>query len=230
MTTITETRRDALGPAGGYACVNLLPPEHAQRKRAQRTTRLSVIGLAAWLAVLGGVHYYKTGEVESARLDRDVAQAEVDALEIRLAELEPYRQLAEALESRNTLLAYAMEEEVSWAQVLNDVSLTFPADSSLLTLTVTSEQPEIAEGDVDRGPSIAAVGWTGYTTKRYAPGVETTLVDFSEVSNFFDTFLASADKGDIDGTEVTNFNGSVQLSDEAYTHRYEDGLPPEVDQ
>lgn len=228
MTTITQPRRDTEGPTGGYAHVNLLPPEHAQRKRVERAMRLSAVGLALWLAVLGGAHWYKSGEVEAARTERDVAQAEVTTLQTRVAELEPYRQLAAELEARNTLLAFAMEEEVSWAQVLNDLSLTFPADSSLLTLTATTEQPEVGEGEVDRGPSVASVAWTGYSVERYAPGVETTLIDFSEVRNFFGTFLSSADRGLIEETEVTNFNGSVQLDEEARTHRYDDGLPPEV--
>ena len=103
------------------AQVNLLPPELAQKKRAQRTTRLTIIGVAAWLAVLGGLFVVKDGQVQEAMADRDAAQAEVQRLQTQVAELDEYRLIAAQLDARQALLTDAMSDEVSWARILGSL-------------------------------------------------------------------------------------------------------------
>jgi hypothetical protein len=121
-----------------------------------------------------------------------------------------------------------MADEVGWARVLNDLSLAFPGTSSLQSLSAVTQDPEQLDGTVDFGPAIASMSFTGYSIERYAPGVEAVLIEFDKVRAFFNPFLSTASRGDIGATEVTTFTGSVQLDDEAYTRRYDEGLPPEA--
>ncbi len=125
------------------AQVNLLPREIGQRQRERRWAGITAVALLVWVAVLTGVYLAKLAAVRDAELERDVAAAEVELLRAEAAALQDFAALDRRLQARNDLLAAAMAEEISWAQTLNDLSLTFPANSSLLTFTgAMVEQPE----------------------------------------------------------------------------------------
>lgn len=220
--------------------VNLLPREYEERARARRATAITVLALVLLCALLAFVYLGKVAQVNAARDQRDAAQAEVTRLEGDLAALAEFGRLAERLDTRNTQLAVAMEDEISWASVFNDISLSFPANSSLQTLAATASEPDPepagtdgVEVDPDLDPdldaldqdTVANIVFTGYSVERYAPGVEGVLLEFDDVEAFFSTFLATAGLEEIGEVGVTDFEGSVQLSPDAYTNRYADGLP-----
>jgi hypothetical protein len=119
-----------------------------------------------------------------------------------------------------------MANEISYARVLNDLALSFPASSSMRELTVGVQAP--VEGQVTFGDAVAALTYDGYSTERYAPGVEAILVEFDKVRSFFSSYIGTAAVEEIGSTEVTGFRGTVQLGDEALTRRYENGLPEEM--
>jgi hypothetical protein len=212
--------------------VNLLPREVAGARAARRTTRLTVACVLLFAVALGGAYLQKLGEIDQAELARDTVQADVVRLQTELATLEEYRQLADQLDARNAVLTAAMANEISFARVLNDMSLSFPASSSLRTLQVatraSAQAVEPAAGDVSFGEPVASVTYAGYSVERFAPGVETVIVEFDKVSAFFSSFIVSARLEEIGTTEVTGFDGTVQLDDGALTGRYADGLPQEV--
>ncbi|MDP8969362.1 MAG: hypothetical protein M3N52_02440 [Actinomycetota bacterium] len=215
--------------------VNLLPPEVQERRRARRAAVLTAAALGAYLVLLGLVYLLKLGDVAQARQERDQAQADVARLQAQLDALEPFRRLAQQVEARNNVLAAAMATEISWSRVLNDLSLTFPPNASLLTLSATQPTAEDAgetgqaeSGAVALDEVVATVEFSGYSVERYAPGVERVLLRFDEVRSFFNSYLATAAAEERGTTEVTNFNGSVQLGREAYTRRFAEGLPPEA--
>ncbi len=215
------------------ARVNLLPPEIAQRARARRTRTLTIVVVGLYVALLGLLYVIKLGDVEAARQTRDDAQAEVARLQAELNTLQEFAELDRLLDARNDLLAAALATEISWARVLNDLALTFPPNSSLLTLDAALEGADTAtaeaEGDPNLGQAVASVNFTGYSVEEFAPGVERVLLRFNEVRSFFNAYLSQAAEAERGDTEVTTFNGTVQLNDEAFTRRYAEGLPPEVD-
>jgi hypothetical protein len=187
-----------------------------------------VVGLLLYVLLLGGLYALKVGDVNRVRDERDVAQAEVARLQAEVAGLRHFRELADELESRNAVLTAAMANEIGWARVLNDLSLAFPGTSSMQSLSALTPDPDPDPGAIDFGPAVGSMTFTGYSIERYAPGVEAVLIEFDKVRAFFHPFLSSASRGEIGTTEVTTFTGSVQLDDEAYTRRYDEGLPPEV--
>lgn len=212
--------------------VNLLPREAAERVRTRRVAQCTAGAVMAFVAALGVGYTMRLEDVARAEQARDDAQSEVVALQSRVDELAPYAQLAAQLETGNTLLASSMATEISFARVLNDLSLAFPSNASLQTLTIDAQTGDSAEagaeaGTVNFGETVAKAQFTGYSVERYAPGVETVLVDFDRVRAFFNPFLTTAATDVVGDTEVTNFNGSVALDRDAYTGRYENGLPAE---
>ncbi len=212
--------------------VNLLPRELAADRAARRVTGVTVAVVVLFVALLGLLYMAKLNQIAQAEDERDAVQADVSRLQAEIAQLEQFRQLANEFEARNALLASAMGNEISYARVMNDLSLAFPGTSSLRTMQITAaaavETPP-TDG-VDFGQAVANATYEGYSTERFAPGVETVLVEFDKVSTFFNTFLATAALEEIGTTEVTTFQGSVQLSQDALTRRYEDGLPEEAGQ
>ena len=61
-------------------------------------------------------------------------------------------------------------------------------------------------------------------------GENKLVVEFDKVSSFFRTFMATANQVELEGTDVMDFSGSVQLNEAARTGRYDDGLPEGVPQ
>lgn len=125
--------------------VDLLPPEVGQRVRRRQITILTGSLLGLWIFVLGGLLLLTLSSVNRARQERDAAQAEVTRLQGQVTELAPFGRLETQLAEQHTILATAMGNEVSTAAVLNDLALTFPASSSLRTLTLTLEQAVAGE-------------------------------------------------------------------------------------
>lgn len=211
------------------AQVNLLPPELAEAKQAKRVTRLTIVGVAAWLAVLGSLFVVKDGQVQDAMAERDAAQAQVQHLQTEIVALDEFRQLAAQLDARQAMLTSAMNDEVSWARILNDLSLAFPADASMTTLTAGLTPPEEPEpGAIKAAASLGDLAFNGYSVANLAPGVEGVLIEFDNARGFVNTYLNTAARTAKGDTEVTDFNGTVQLDDNARTGRYVEGLPTEV--
>ena len=210
--------------------VNLLPPELAVQRRARRQARLTGALVLVWVAALGGLYALKVSDVANAERARDDAQLQVAQLEQELESLDEYRVLSARIDARSALLTSAMADELSWARILNDLSLVFPADASMLTLGAAMEPEEEIPtgGEIDQGAPVASVVFSGYSVDRLSPGVEQVLTDFDESSGFDNSFLQTAGEGERGETDVLTFNGSFDLNDEALTHRYDDGLPKEM--
>ncbi len=238
--------------------VNLLPREYEEQVRRRRTIGYTVAGVLLWCGVLAVVQALKAADVDRAREERDLALAQTAQLQSELVALDSYRVLAERLETRSALLADAMAPEVSWATLLNDLSLTFPATSSLRTLTGTLDQPLPDAALVPPAPAptptpaptpaptpspapgvppaivpeeaIGTIVFEGYSIEGYAPGVETAIIRFGDVESFSDSFLTQAGTEELGDTPVTQFQGQVDVNANARTNRYAEGLPPEVPQ
>lgn len=206
------------------ARVNLLPKEDLSARAARRTMHTTVGLVLLFVVALGGLYALKTSELQQAQEEQMTAQADVSQLEAEVAQLEQFRVLADELEARNALLASAMGQEISFARVLNDLSLAFPAGSSLRTLSVGVQAPAAPEA-VAFGETVAAVSYDGYSVERFAPGVETVIVEFDKVRSFFNSSIATAAVEEIGSTEVIGFVGNAQLGSDAFTGRYADGLP-----
>jgi Tfp pilus assembly protein PilN len=202
---------------------------------------ITVGAVAAWVLVLGVVYGVKQADVNAARLARDEAQAEVTRLQGEVAELREFGELAQRLDAREALLAEAMSAEISYARLLNDLALSFPQTASLKTVAINRSGEDADGGDsgsadtdtsvVDfQDQAVASADFTGYSVEQFAPGIERMLLDFENVRSFFNTYLSTATDVERGNTEVTQFEASVNLTEEAYTDRYREGLPAQVRQ
>jgi len=209
--------------------VNLLPPEQARLSAERRRALVAVAALGAWALLLGLIFVVQLTATGNLREGRDREQVELTRLDARVAELAPYAALARSLDGRTALLVATMSEQVSWSAVLNDLSLTFPSNSSLLSLSAArgGDAPVAAGTPAVSLPGIGSVQFTGYSVERYAPGVESVLLGLDDARSFEQLYLSTAARTLIQQTLVTNFTGSGRLTDRVYTHRFDKGLPEE---
>lgn len=211
--------------------VNLLPQEAAERVRARRLARYTALALAVLALGLGAGYVVRLTAVHAAAQARDGARTQVATLQRELDQLEEYRQLADRHINGNTLLAAAMANELSFAKVLGDLSLSVPTTASLRTLNITAA--DVADvvptepGGIDRGEAVADVTFSGYSVGRHAPGVSSVLIDFDDVPAFFGTYLVTTSEDRIGERDVTVFDGVARLDEGARTDRYTNGLPRE---
>jgi hypothetical protein len=217
------------------AHVNLLPPAYVQEHRRRRIGIIAMAILVAYVAGLGLVYSVKRGAVADARAERDAVEQQVAVLRTEADALQEYQTLLDTIDTRSALLTSAMEDQLSWARIFGDLALAFDRQSSLIEITAASTAVD-AEAVTDAAPTgtangndaVAQVAFTGYSVDRFAPGVSEVLSNFESTKGFHDTYLSIATDEDRGGSEVTNFEGRVELDDGAVTHRYDDGLPEET--
>lgn len=234
---IPLSHTDEITPTVAAAQVNLLPPEVAVERRRRAISLFALGVLAAYLLGLGGVYALKVGNVNQARAERDQTEQQVAILRAEVETLSEFQNLLDTVQNREALLSSAMDGELSWARILGDLALSFDRQASLIAVTGESTAPDAAaldggtavveEGGFDLGEPVARVEFTGYSVDRFAPGVEEVLAKFDDATGFFDSYLATAGEEERGASEVTTFLGRVQIDEDAYTHRYDDGLPEE---
>jgi hypothetical protein len=223
---------------GRVAKVNLLPPEIERERRRHQIALISLGVLGIYLIALMAVYVAKSNAVADALAERDAADRRVAVLQSDLDELSEFQTLVDDIDARESLLTAAMDDELSWARVFGDLALSFSRDSSLTQIQAATAEDAAPEGDIaaadadpepepDADTSVAQVTFTGYSVEEFAPGVAEVLADFAEAEGFFDSYLTTAIEEERGDSEVTGFEGRVELNDKAYTRRYEDGLPEE---
>lgn len=227
------------------AQVNLLPPELGEQVRAHRVRLAIGVALVGWLGLLGGVHMVKVAAVEDVRAERDVQQTEIVRRQGVKAQLAPYGQMQARLDEGNTVLMAAMQDEVAVAELLDEVAQAFPPSASMRSLALdvsplfgaagaVAAAAPVAEAaadpaaPVDPAAELGPIGrltFDGYTVEGYAPGVESVLVGFSAGNRLVDGYAAAAQEEDLGGVLVTGFSGRADVTREARTGRYAQGLP-----
>jgi hypothetical protein len=208
--------------------VNLLPRETYARQAAARQRMLAGLGGLVLLALLAGAYVFQMNTLSNARDERDVAQAELDELNAREAQLAEFRDLEQRLDERERLISTALANELSFAGMLQDVAAVMPADAALTEFDVTAVNDAGPDGEAVR-EIVARISADGETLRGHAPGLERLLIEFDKIAAFFDVYVTDSvlDEDDPEN-DVAIFGVEVDVGQEARTHRYMDGVPEEL--
>lgn len=210
---------------------NLLPARYAERVAERRWARMVAVALVVLLGALAVSGLNQGRRLRQTERTRDVEQARNAALAARGRELVRYRQLADAVAGRERLLAAAMGAEVSWATVLSSLAQSFPADSSLVSITAESKLPAFGVlPPVKAGnekPAIGLASLKGYSVERFTPGVERLLQTLATVRGLSEPRLQEGTVAEIGDRPVTTFEGNAFVDARALSGRYAEGLPAE---
>lgn len=209
--------------------VNLLPGTYEHRRRMERRwATLAVALVVLWIA-LGVLILDEQNDRQRLLAQRDAVADRVALLDAQVESLGQFQELADRLEAGNEVLAFAMDNEVSWAQILVNLARGRPNTTSFTAIEAEIEAPEPVTDDPDvfELNDEADLGFfvvNGYDTGQLT-GIEELLLRFGELDGFFQEYLSTLDSDAIGNVPVTTFSATVRLEASARTNRYELGLP-----
>lgn len=186
--------------------VNLLPPEvRSARRSAQATGRIRRASLLG-LLLLGGIWGIRTVEVLQLRSDLGSVRSERATVEADLDALSDVATAESAVLLGKQLETALWRGEVSWSQLLIDVSTSVPPGFSLTSLNASA-----APGG---GPIIGTVTFTASATSTAQPRL--WLLRISTQEGWTNGWLNAVQS---DGAGNTTVNGSFDLTSSSITTR-----------
>ncbi len=195
--------------------VNLLPPElRARQKTRQLTTLIVGAGVALIVLLLG--FWFLQGQ-KLAGVNDDVAAQNLtnSGLQTQIDQLQDFQQLQEQAAAQQALLAKAFTGEVSFSQMLMDLSRTIPSDAYLDSFNASITAP--VAGAVAATPTTSFVG--SFTAGGAADGLESLaswLTRLESVKGWVNPYFSSATETG-PNTGLYTFTSSVDLSQDSLT-------------
>ena len=211
---------------------NLLPDRYVERVAERRRAGFTAGALLALLALLGVAYVSQGRALADATADRDSEQTQTLTLQARQARLLPYRRLAVGISQREQVLTAAMSTQVSWSELCGSLSVAFPPDSSLTSMTLESTLSPFGGAPGTPRDHDLVVGHAtlqGYSVASFTPGVDRMLQLLATVTGLTRPRLQESAVSEIDQRRVTTFDGTGFVDGAVLTGRYTDGLPPEYD-
>jgi Tfp pilus assembly protein PilN len=195
--------------------VNLLPPELRARQKTRQVTTL-IAGAGAALVVLLLAFWFLQGQKLSGINDDVAAQNLTNSgLQTQIGQLQAFQQLQEQAVAKQALLGKAFTGEVSFSQMLMDLSRTIPSDAYLDTFTATLAAP--VTGAV--APTTSFAG--SFTAGGAADGLESLaswLTRLESVNGWVNPWLSAASET-VPHSGLYTFSSGVDLSEDLVTAR-----------
>jgi Tfp pilus assembly protein PilN len=197
--------------------VNLLPPElRARQKTRQRTTLIIGAG-AAVVVLLIAFWFLQSQKLTSINDDIAAQNATNSQLQSQIDQLQEFQQLQEQAAAQEALLAKAWLGEVSFSEMLMDLSRTIPSDAYLDAFSASLAAPVTA--GVVAPTTTTFVG--AFTAGGAADGFESLaswITRLESVKGWVNPWVSSASETG-PNTGLYKFTSGVDLSDAALTPR-----------
>ena len=195
-----------------FPSVNLLPPEAKERQKVRRRTAVvSVAGLTV-LAVVGFFYYVEQSRVSDLQGQVVAQTAANDTLQSQVTALQPFEDLKESLTARQALTDTALSGDISWSNVLHELSLAVPSKAWLVSFTGTSAVQGAAVAATPTGEDtgiVASLSFSGNALDTRT--LSALLIRLQREPGWVNSWMSSAQKGAIGGTTVWNFSSTVDL-------------------
>jgi Tfp pilus assembly protein PilN len=194
--------------------VNLLPREILDRQKERRTTVLVAIAGAVVLLLIFGFFLIQNAKLSSVNSDIAAKEADNASIQAQIDSLQKYADLQEKAQSQEALLASAYQNDVSFSQLLMDVSRVIPSDEYLDTLTFQVSPPaaSAASNTTTTTSAPAFVGAMSATGKGASvETLSTWLTRMESVKGWVNAWMGSVTRDDT-GTSYT-FSSGVDLTD-----------------
>ena len=212
--------------------IDLLPAKYAERRKERRNVMVTIVAGALVLLLLVA-YYFKLGsDVSSAKDELSQIQAQNQALEAQIAELQQFAELETEVKTKEAALATVMAGDVDWPALLTELAMVVPADVWLTSFTASAGTTEGSaqvgtEGNPVRISDEAPVGRIQFSGSALTmPGVAEWLIRLGTVNKFSAIWLNSATKAQgTEGAEIVNFESTLELNQKAYSQRFQEGTP-----
>jgi Tfp pilus assembly protein PilN len=196
--------------------VNLLPSEI---KKGQENRRRFMLFLLAGIAIV--LLVFAFWFIQSMRLsdvqDQVQAQNQVNAgIQQNIASLQQYEQLQTDAQQQEQLLAAAYAGEVSYSQMLLDVSKVIPSDTYLTTFASTLQAPTASTSTTTTTTFVGNMTFSGETL--HFDSLSTWLNRLESVQGWANPWTSNV-SADASVAGAFQFDTTVDLTQDALTER-----------
>jgi type IV pilus assembly protein PilN len=201
--------------------VNLLPPELRARQRSKQLTTLVVGAGVALIVVLLGFWFLQGQKLSGVNDDVAAQNLTNSGLQTQIDQLQEFQQLQEQAAAQQTLLTQAFTGEVSFSQMLMDLSRTIPSDAYLDSFNASLVAP-VTEGTIPATTSFVG----SFTAGGAADGLESLaswLTRLESVKGWVNPWFSSATET-APNTGLYAFSSGVDLSEDSLTPRGREGV------
>ena len=198
--------------------INLLPPESRVKEQArERLAKYVLFGLV-YLALLAVITLLWQARLTEARQEAAAQQQANRALEARVAELASVEDVVAEYQANVALMERALQTDLSWGRVLNDLGRILPDSVWLESFRGTVE-------DDPATPSLGAIQVTGVGFD--FPDVSAWLrsLDSDRFPAATGTWVTSVGESTIGEAPVVDFVSQASLTESARSDRLETRIP-----
>lgn len=197
--------------------INLLPPKALERARARRRASLwMLLGVVVVVALGAGVFWYQ-GQVSDRKDELAREQEVLSQLQVEVRELAEFAALKDEFDTSVLILAVALESDVVWGRILNDLGRMIPdrvwIDS--FTGTINAADPVII-GEV----SVVGTGFDFPDVSAWLRSLNSSA--FPSVDQTWVTNISASLVGEV---PVVRFNSSTFLTEESLSDRLAQRVP-----
>jgi Tfp pilus assembly protein PilN len=154
--------------------INLLPPEQRVKAARERGLLWAILILVAIVVALGLVYVWQNGQVNDKQAELDGLTAQVAVEQQKAAALAPYAQIQDTRVAMTATAKGIYDSRVSWATILQEISLVIPENVRLQSLTGTVPATMLP------GPATPAVPGTAASADITFTGTTSTHKDVAE--------------------------------------------------
>ena len=155
--------------------INLLPPEQRVKASRERGLLWAILILVAIVVALGLVYVWQNNQVNDKQAELDAVNAELAVVQAQALALAPYAAIQTTRTNMTQTAKGIYDARVSWATILQEISLVIPENVRLQSLTGTvpaamlpgPATPPVAGAVAAATPDVTFTG-TSYTHKDVA--------------------------------------------------------------
>jgi Tfp pilus assembly protein PilN len=195
--------------------VNLLPSELRAREATRRLTSVVVIVGVIVLGLVGLFYFFQVMNLSRAQDDLAAQEGVNQQLQAQVNDLQRFQELQSQLEAKQALVKSVFVGEVSWSNVLVDISHVIPSDAYLTSLTGLIAAPT-ATPTTGGSTLIGNISFTG-VVKETVP-LATWLTRLEQVEGWENAWMTSATEN-APFSRIYTFNSGLDLSVDAATRR-----------
>jgi Tfp pilus assembly protein PilN len=192
--------------------VNLLPRDILDRQKERRTALLVGAAGAVVLLLIFGFFLLQNSKLNDVNTKITAAEADNASVQSQINDLQKYDELQAKAQAQEALLASAYANDVSFSQLLMDVSRVIPSDAYLETLTFQTSAPTTTSAATTTTTTPTFVGSMSATgTGVSVETLSTWLTRVESVKGWVNAWMTSITRGDT-GTSYT-FSSGADLTD-----------------
>jgi Tfp pilus assembly protein PilN len=212
--------------------IDLLPARYAEKRKERRNVALALVAGGLVFLLLVGYWFMLGGQISSEKDTLADVQAENQALQAQITELQQFADLDAEVQLKRVALRTVMAGDIEWPALLTELAMLVPADVWLTNFTASAGTTEGSSQvgteanpiRVSNEPAMGRIQFSGSALSM--PGVSKWLIRLGTINKFAAIWLNSAtEAASGEAASVVNFESTLELNQKALSDRFQRSLP-----